>query len=154
MKYTMLIAVALATAGPAVAQTSADSAAIRATALDYIDGYYTGNAERMERALHPDLVKRIVVEQGEGTMVQGMTAAQLIEGTRRGGASAMPAANRRSDVQITGIYGRAATVTIDATDWVDYLHIGKVDGRWVIINVLWEMRPEALERMRRGQSGV
>jgi hypothetical protein len=26
--------------------------------------------------------------------------------------------------------------------WVDYMHIGKVDGRWVIINVLWETKPE------------
>ena len=153
MRHTTLIGLLLATvpAGAAVAQTSADSAAIRATALDYIDGYYTGDAERMTRALHPDLVKRIVRVQGEESMVEGMTAAQLIGYTRQGGGSAMPAANRRSDVQITGIFGNAATVTIDATDWVDYLQVGKVDDRWVIINVLWEMRPEALERRGRGQ---
>ena len=28
------------------------------------------------------------------------------------------------------------------------LQVGKVNDRWVIINVLWEMRPEALERRR------
>jgi hypothetical protein len=39
------------------AQTAADSAAIRATALDYIEGWWTGNAERMERALHSHLAK-------------------------------------------------------------------------------------------------
>jgi hypothetical protein len=42
---------------------------------------------------------------------------------------------------ITNIYRNAATVRIDATTWVDFLHVGKVDGRWVIINVLWETRP-------------
>jgi hypothetical protein len=26
-------------------------------------------------------------------------------------------------------------------DWVDYMHIGKMNGKWVIINVLWEMKP-------------
>src|SRR4051812_14973787 len=42
--------------------TAADSAAIKATALDYIEGWYTGDAERMERALHPELAKRIVYQ--------------------------------------------------------------------------------------------
>ncbi len=32
-----------------------DREAITATALDYAEGWYEGNAERMERALHPDL---------------------------------------------------------------------------------------------------
>lgn len=41
------------------AVSAADSAAIKQTALDYIEGWYEGNAERMERALHPDLAKRI-----------------------------------------------------------------------------------------------
>ena len=27
-------------------------------------------------------------------------------------------------------------------DWVDYLQLAKVDGRWVIVNVLWERKPE------------
>ena len=28
-------------------------------------------------------------------------------------------------------------------DWIDYLQIAKVDGRWVIVNVLWESKPES-----------
>ena len=42
-------------------QPSADADAIKQTALDYIEGWYEGNAERMERALHPELAKRIVL---------------------------------------------------------------------------------------------
>jgi hypothetical protein len=42
------------------AQTAADSAGIKQTALDYIDGWYTGDAARMERAVHPELAKRNV----------------------------------------------------------------------------------------------
>lgn len=52
---------ALALAVPAAAQTGADSAAVRASALDYAEGWYEGSSERMARALHPELVKRIVV---------------------------------------------------------------------------------------------
>jgi hypothetical protein len=50
-----------AMAGVSRAQSAADSAAIRSTALDYVEGWYEGNPQRMARAVHPELVKRIVV---------------------------------------------------------------------------------------------
>ena len=28
-----------------------------------------------------------------------------------------------------------------ASDWIDYLHIAKFNGRWVIVKVLWELKP-------------
>jgi hypothetical protein len=37
---------------------SADEDAIRAVVLDYVEGWFDGDAARMERALHPELVKR------------------------------------------------------------------------------------------------
>jgi hypothetical protein len=35
-----------------------DEAAIRAVVLDYVEGWFDGDAVRMERALHPELMKR------------------------------------------------------------------------------------------------
>jgi hypothetical protein len=127
----------------ALAQAPADSAAIRATALDYIEGWYTGDAERMARAVHPDLAKRIVGRaRGTGqSVVEDMSAAALIDATRQGGGKRTPRELRRTDVRILNIFGSAASVRVDATDWVDYLHLAKVDGRWRILNVLWELRP-------------
>ncbi len=140
MKPAAVLLMLLAGA-PLSAQTAADSAAIVATAHDYIDGYYTGNAERMARALSPDLAKRIVRTRGGESVVNNMTAEQLIDITSRKAGSPTPEADRRSDVVITNIFGNAATARIDASTWVDFVQLGKVDGRWVIINVLWEMRP-------------
>ena len=142
MKYTVLLVLLLA-ATPLAAQTAADSAAIVATAHDYIDGYYTGNAERMARALSPDLAKRIVRTRGGESVVNNMTKEQLVDITSRKAGSPTPESERRSDVVITNIFGNAATARIDASTWVDFVQLGKVDGRWVIINVLWEMRPDA-----------
>jgi putative lumazine-binding protein len=42
------------------AQSKLDADLIKQTALDYIEGWYEADAVRMERALHPDLAKRIV----------------------------------------------------------------------------------------------
>jgi len=124
------------------AQTAADSSAIRRAALDYIEGYYEGNGTRMERALHPELAKRIVRtnEQGRNQLGQ-MSAMSLVLGTRDGGGKDTPAAEQRKDVTIFDIYQNAASAKIYASGWVDYLHLAKWNGRWVIVNVLWELHP-------------
>jgi AAA+ superfamily predicted ATPase len=135
----------LSIATPALAQTAADSAAIKATALDYIDGWWTGDAERMERALHPDLAKRIInVNPQNGRASLGhQSAMTLVQGVRRGGGKETPVAQRKSDVKILDIFGNTSSVKVDAGLWIDYLHIAKWNGRWVIINVLWELREQA-----------
>ena len=54
---------------PAAADSKAspeDEAGIRATALDYVEGYYEGNPDRMEQALHPHLAKRIARTDANG----------------------------------------------------------------------------------------
>lgn len=130
------------------AQTAADSAAIRQTALDYIEGWYEGNTSRMERALHPDLAKRVVMPGPSGAVVQNMTKDQLVGATARGGGKMTPPERQQKDVTILDIFGNAASVKVVAADWVDYLHVGKVDDRWVIINVLWELTEEAKARMQ------
>ena len=129
-------------ATPAAAQTAADSAGIRATALDYIDGWWSGDAQRMASALHPELVKRIRnADTARGAeWIDNQGASRLTLGTARGGGRETPAANRRSDVVILDIFQNTASVRVDAGAWVDYLHMVRWGGRWVILNVLWEMR--------------
>ena len=142
---TGLLLVVLASPALAHAQTAADSSAIRATALDYAEGWYEGNGERMARAVHPELVKRIVVsDTATGrSVIETMGATALVNGARRGWGKQTPAQRRQKDVTILDIFGNAATVKAVMADWIDYLQIAKVDGRWVIVNVLWELRPRS-----------
>jgi hypothetical protein len=132
-------------ASPLQAQTAADSTAIRATALDYVEGWYEGNPERMGRALHPELVKRIVVSDTatKRSVLESMGASALVNGTRRGWGKGTPKNKQQKDVTILDIFGNAASVKAVMADWIDYLQIAKVDGRWVIVNVLWEQKPGA-----------
>lgn len=125
------------------AQAAQDSAAIRAAALDYIEGWYAGDGERMERALHPELAKRIVNTNPNGRNSLGQQGAMtLVNNTRAGGGKSTPAAQQRKDVRILDIFGNTASVRVDASTWVDYLHVAKWNGRWVVVNVLWELRPQ------------
>jgi len=144
MKSTiLLLAIILSCFAGARAQTSdADREAIKATALDYIEGWYEGNPERMERALHPDLAKRIVRTNDRGQSMLGqMSAMSLVQGVRSGGGKNTPKEKQQKDVTILDVFGNAASVKVIASDWIDYLHIAKSNGRWVIVNVLWEMKP-------------
>lgn len=150
MRLSLLALMVLSTAviGVARAQTAADSGAIRATALDYVEGWYEGNGDRMARALHPELVKRIVVRDtitGK-SMVQGMGASVLVNSTRHGYGKETPRERQQKEVTILDIFGNAASAKAVMSDWVDYMQLGKVDGRWVIVNVLWERKPQLAQR--------
>ncbi len=131
------------TASPAASPVSldADKAAITATALDYIEGWYSGDTERMERALHPDLAKRIVMSKDGRSSLQQMGAMGLVQGTRKGYGKSTPKEKQQKDVTILDIFENAASVKVVASDWIDYLHVARFNGRWVIVNVLWEMKP-------------
>ena len=126
-----------------VAQTAGDSAAIRATAHNYIDGWYSGDAARMELALHSHLAKRLVYTDAMGhSRLADLTAAELIQSTRAG-AGKIPKEQWRDSVTILSTFGNDAVVRVDATTWVDFLEMIKWDGEWKIINVIWENRPKA-----------
>ncbi len=124
--------------------TQTENEAIRQVALDYIEGWYTVNPERMERALHPDLAKRIVfpATTADGhDQLNHMGAMALVQRTRSG-LGRTPEDKQQKDVTILDQYGNAASVKIVATRWIDYLHVAKFEGKWVIVNVLWELKPK------------
>jgi hypothetical protein len=133
---------ALCFAAPATAQGPADSAAIRATALDYAEGWYEGNPDRMARAVHPELVKRIVVEDTttKRSVLSTMGASSLVNATRHGYGTKTAKAQQEKEVRILDLYQNAGVVRVTMADWIDYLQVAKVDGRWVIVNVLWERK--------------
>jgi len=149
VRFSQLIiaaALALVFAGvpaqtPAPAQS--DEAAIKATALDYIEGWYEGDAARMERALHPELAKRMVSLDTRGhSRLNQMSAMTLVQSTRAGGGNKTPKERQMKDLTILDRFNNAAVVKIVASDWVDYLEEVKFDGQWKIINVLWELKAQ------------
>src|ERR1044072_37878 len=121
--------------------SDADLAAIKQTALEYVEGWYEGNPERMERALHPDLAKRIVRTDPKSgrSRLDHMGAMSLVLGVRAGGGKNTPKEKQTKEVYILDVFGNTASVKAVMSDWIDYLHIAKFSGRWVIVNVLWEL---------------
>ena len=98
----------------------------------------------MERALHPELAKRIVRTNPQGqSRLDQMSAMSLVHGTRRAYGKQTPKEKQQKDVTILDVFDNAACAKIVASGWVDYLQLARSTGRWVIVNVLWEMKPPA-----------
>jgi hypothetical protein len=122
--------------------SAADIEAIKQAVKDYTEGWYEGNAERMERCLHPNLAKREVkVHAKTGRNALGLLSATLMtEMTRAGGGKETPPEKRQKKITIFDIWQNMASVKVEGTVLTDYIHLAKFNGEWVIVNALWERK--------------
>jgi hypothetical protein len=125
------------------ASKATDAAAITRTALDFEEGWYTANAARMARAIHPDFVMRHVgLDKTSGRYVldQDIGFRELVARTRAGRGK-VPAQRQRREVTVLDVFGDAASARIRSWYGVDYLQLARWNGRWVIVNVVWSKPP-------------
>ncbi len=124
--------------------TEADRAAVEAAALDYIEGAYSGNAERMARALHPEVHKVLLATHPETGIqfLRKMGYSTLVEGTRAG-MGMLPEGERNIQVDVFDVSHDMAMAKVTSARYIDYLQVAKVDGKWKLINVLWIPNPES-----------
>ena len=113
-------------------------------AIDYCESWYEGSTEKIERAVHPDLAKRIVRTdpQSKNSRLDHMGAMRLYQNVRSGYGKKTPKEKQLKEATVLDVLGNAASVKAVMSDWIDYMHIAKINGRWVIVNVLWEMKPQ------------
>lgn len=127
-------------AGPVAAQMSAAPSAaeaVEAVARDYIEGWYTGDVERMDRALHDDLVKRIPVEDSLGARLHPISKARMVELTADGGGEDPEAV---VEIVVDAVSNDIATARVRSPEYVDYLHLARTPDGWKIVNVLFVRR--------------
>jgi hypothetical protein len=116
-----------------------DVAAVEAIAADYIEGWYHGDTVRMDRALHDDLAKRImVVDEDSGSEAfRVVTKERMMEMTASGGGDQ---AHPEFEVFIDDISGDIAAAHTISPEYVDYLQLVRTPDGWKIANVLFRMR--------------
>ena len=117
--------------------TAADLDSITRAATDYIEAWLTGDSDRMTDCLHADLTKRSIdIDAATGRhTVDAMTHRDMVDATATGRGKDIPPGY---DVAIQDALRNVATARVDSARYVDYLHIGRFEDRWRIVNVLWE----------------
>lgn len=137
MKNLLFITVFIITSFVSFAQ-DVDSTAIKAAAMDYIDGWYSGDVARMEKAIHPDINKAIPrnLPQTGNTIINYNTFSALIEFTRANAGVLVDSA-RHIQVRILNIDNDVANAKITSANFIEYVQMVKLDGQWKIINVLF-----------------
>jgi len=131
---------------PAGSQTPDEKILIRQAALDYIEGWYDADAARTDRALHRELVKRVLLAGGDTEQFTSLTKAQMVEATQQGGGKNRSADTRNIKVEILDIYRNIASVCTESAHFIDYLHLAKSEGQWKIVNVLWQYNRSGHDR--------
>lgn len=112
-----------------------DREAVRQVALDYFEGWFDGDAGRVGRALHADLVKRRLADSGAGQLPV-TTRARMIELTGQGEGAA-DRGDGRVDVDVVDIHGDIASVVVRGGIYHEYLHMVRTTEGWKIANALW-----------------
>ena len=111
-------------------------AAIEATIRDYIEGWYEGDADRMDRALREDLVKRIPVRDDETHRMElrAVIKERMVELTRGGGGESPGA---EFHVEVHHVDGGIATGLVRSAEYLDYVQLVETPDGWRIANILF-----------------
>jgi putative lumazine-binding protein len=145
-KWLLLVMTFLLAVVPAAAQqqTNADREAVRQAVLDYVEGIYNVEPARIERSVSPNLAKMGFYRPPADSAYRpgrAMTFQQLVEISKNFNKDGKLSKDAPKDIVIYDVLDQTATVKLTA-DWgTDYMHLAKIDGKWMIVNVLWQSHP-------------
>lgn len=142
-RLLLIACAALLVADIATAQTAADKEAVRQAALDYVEGIYQVDTSRIERSVHKNLTKRgFWREPAEASYKPEsvMTFDQLMKLTAAWNKDGKRDTSIKQ-VEVLDVLDQTASAKIVAMWGIDYMHLAKYDGRWQIINIVWQAHP-------------
>lgn len=133
---------ALSFAHPAGVFASDDEQGIIDAVSDYVMSAYEVAPERVDRSVHPKLQKVGYIQRdgvyGEHFMNHEQLR-ELVSGWNKNGRFDPETARR--DIKVLDHLDVTAVARLDAEWGVDYFHLAKIDGKWMIVNVIWQTYP-------------
>jgi peptidoglycan-N-acetylglucosamine deacetylase len=124
-------------------QSDAEKEAVRQAVLDYVEGIYDVAPERIERSVHPELAKRgFYIKKGEKNYsVSPMTFEQLVNLARTYNKDGKIPKDAPKEVVVFDVLDQIAAAKLTAFWGIDYFQLAKYEGKWKIVNVLWQSPP-------------
>ena len=115
-----------------------DAAAIRGCILDYFDGWFDGDAERMDRALHPGLTKHALGQDRDRSQTLDVTTKdEMVAFTREGRGRQRDVPDRAIRIDIASVSGDIASAIVHSAIYVEYALLARTSDGWKITSTLW-----------------
>ena len=109
---------------------------ISAVARNYMEAYYTGNAQLMQQTLHPDFHKRTLHNVNGKLEITEDTMESMVQGVNEGSGKNIPVNERVKNIEVLDIYKDVASVKVTTGRWIDYMHLSKVNDEWRVLDVV------------------
>ncbi|RRA98115.1 nuclear transport factor 2 family protein [Larkinella rosea] len=123
-------------------------AGVRQACFNYIDTFYQADTTLAYASVHPTLQKRgFSFDQKAGSYSKQLempfpALIRLAKIWNKDGKRATATSPRK--VEVLDMADKTATAKVTAVWGIDYLHLMKDNGRWMIVNVLWQSPPKSL----------
>lgn len=140
MKTILTFTILLFASASAFSQAS-DKELVQAAIEDYVDGLYLVQPERIKKSVHPELVKKGYWKGKDKTeyAYEGiMTFDQLVKLAETWNAKGWLAKDAPKKIDIYDVQDQTASAKLTAYWGTDYFQLAKVDGKWMIMNILWQ----------------
>jgi hypothetical protein len=144
-RVSLIVAVlglAIATSGDRL-QAADDREGVRQAVLDYVEGIYQVEPARIERSVHPSLAKTGYWREKdkEGYASGRMSFTALVDIAKTWNKDGNKAKGAPKEITIFDVQDQTASAKLVAAWGMDYFHLAKYDGKWMIVNVLWQSLP-------------
>jgi hypothetical protein len=138
----LVAAIGLAPTALSRTRAASDQDNVRQAALDYVEGIYNVQPERIERSVHPSLVKRGFYKKDANTPYAEMPMSyeQLVNLSRNWNKDGKRDTTTKK-VDVLDVLDQTAVAKVTALWGVDYMLLGKYDGTWKITQILWQSPP-------------
>ena len=143
LRYALLAIAVAATPATVFGQTrEADREAVRQAALDYVEGVYNVQPDRIERSVHPSLVKRgFYKENAAGAYNESpMTYEQLVKLAGNWNKEGKRDTSIK-EVAVLDVLDQTAVAKVTASWGIDYMLLARYGDRWKITQILWQSHP-------------
>jgi hypothetical protein len=126
------------------APASTEREAIERAVKDYVEALHQVKPELVERSVHPALEKMGLYrpdDSKEYRLPGVMTYEQLRALAGSWNADGAQGADLTYEVEVLDALDVTASAKLSAKWGVDYMHLVKSEGRWKILQILWQSHP-------------
>jgi hypothetical protein len=121
-----------------------DREAVKQAVLDYVEALYEADSARIERSVHRDLFKLGFERDKDGTYKPyRMTYQELYDLAGRWNKTGRIPKNSKKEIVVYDVADQTASAKLTAMWGIDYLHLAKFDGKWMITDILWQTPPRS-----------